>query len=662
MKPIYKIVLFLFWAVLLLTGYYYYHKPVLPDQIVQFFSSIYDLIISALILLVCAGLGRKLIRIQSTNSLADLAMQAALGAGVAGLAWLGLGETGLFHWWAAGLITILGLVFLRKEIRAWLQDWHGWIDIWRGCDRVGRWFIALALLLALNQLWVALAPPIKYDALTYHLALPKIYLSQGILVFTPENPYWGHPQLVEMLYTWAAALGRSSTAAAFSWWAGVICLTGLAGFTSQHFPSLTATHQQKSTAAAATVAFVLVGASARLMLGWAYTDLFSAWFGLALLQAFFCWLDTGDSRWLLWGGVFAGMAVSTKYTAGIAAIVFFGGVWVIRGIRRLPVRSWVISAGLALMVFLPWALKNTFTTGNPLFPYLVPTQWYSADRLASANLPPEGYQTFPQLVLPIYLTWAGVDSAPGPGTDLGPLLILFALPALFAYRNQPKIRFLGLSLAVAWMCISLAGWRFGHLQQPRLYFVLLPALAVLSGWGWASVQAVTASGVRLGRIATAIAGIVLILAVWQDVSNTLVSGAIQTVLGLQSREAYVENNTGAYFTAMQALSKNISSESRALLLWEARGFYAPVNATPDPWIDQWRSARRELGSWQAVTAKWKSQGYTHLVVNTSGMKFMREGDRALSAADWAAFDQLLASLPPPRQLAGQYYLLYELNQ
>ena len=305
MKPIIKILLFLGWSILLLAGYYYFHKPVDPGQLTQVLICLYDLILSGLILLVCAGLGRKILRFNDANGLAVCSIQAALGAGIFGILWLGFGALGLFHWWSAAAFLLAGLLVLRKDMLAWLRGLSGVLELWKNAGIIGRIFLLSAGLLILNQLWVAFAPPVKYDALTYHLALPRIYLEQGRLVFTPDNPYWGHPQIVEMLYTWAMALGRTSTAAVLSWWAGVLFLIGLAGVTQKYLPKSRAVESQSTAAAdtaAAALVFVLVGFTARSMLGWAYTDLFSAWFGLAAIFVFFLWLETGRIRLDALGG------------------------------------------------------------------------------------------------------------------------------------------------------------------------------------------------------------------------------------------------------------------------------------------------------------------------------------------------------------------------
>ncbi|MBI4926804.1 MAG: hypothetical protein HY835_03485, partial [Anaerolineae bacterium] len=616
---------FLLWTLLILAGYYYYHKPITPDQVMLLALTIWDLAASLLILSICGGLGRLVFPRLSAHGMVGASLQAAMGCGIASLFWLGLGFARLYHGWLALILTLLTAILLRRSIRAWLSAFGEWRAIWSPLGAFGRVLLVAAAILCLNQLWIALAPPVKYDALTYHLSLPAAYEQAGRLTFLPENPYWGHPQLVEMLYTWAGLLNRSSTAGVFSWMAGVTFLCGLAGFTRRITPVTSPGTGKPELAAVASVAFVLAGATARWMLGWSYSDLFSAWMGLGVCFCWLIWRDERQPAWLLAAGVFCGFAVSTKFTAGIAAIALGLAILAFRKPAGAPWRTVLLSATLSLAVFAPWAIKNLIFTGNPIFPYAFPTPWYSSDRLAAANLPPESVSLLAQVTLPVYATWMGVDSAPGPSTDLGPLLVLFALPAvLLSWRNLTT-RFFVLTLGVTWVVLAVGGLRFPHLQQPRLYFVVLPALAWLAGWGFVLVSALQTGGVRLNRIASAIAGIVLVFALWQDAVHLLSSGAVTAVTGVTSRETYVKTNTGVYWTAMQTIHELPTSE-RILFLWEARSLYAPFNTQADAWIDRWRADIRALGSAEAVLQAWKYQGYTQILLNVDGMKFMREND------------------------------------
>ncbi len=652
---------FFLWLAVILVGYFFFHIPTSIDQPGAAPRAFYNILVAALAHAVCAGFAGKVYLKRLQPGLASFAVQAAAGAGFASLIWFAMGLLGLFRWWAAAAFMLAGLVAFRGEILAWLRNLLEWRDIWFKSGRFEKSLLALSGVLAINQLWIALSPAVKYDALTYHLALPKIYLESSRFLFLPNNPYWGHPQLVEMVYTWLSAFGTGETAAVYSWWTGVILVCGIAGMIVRIYPAQNPDPHHPPRAAIFGVTALMAGATFRWMFGWSYSDLFSAWFGLAVLYAFFNYQETSEKNWFIWVGVFTGFAVTTKYTAGVIAIAAFGLVWIVRRLRRIDMGTFLVAAVIALLVFAPWLLKNVIYTGNPLFPYIFPTQWYSADRLAAANLPPTGFQWFPQLILPLYITWAGIDSAAGPSTDLGPLLILFAIPALIIYRRNIYVRFLGSGLALVWLAMSLAGSRFGHLQQTRLYFVMLPALAILAGLAWPSLGELAVSNKRIRSVLGFVVLAIMVISVWQDTTLTLASKAIPTALGVTANDDYLDENTGAYIVAMRNL-KSLPDSAHVLMAWEARSLYAPSNAAADPWIDNFRAAYRALNDPQKIIQSLQDTGYSHLLVYHPGMQFMRKDDLGIPPEGWLVFDQMLASLPPPQQIGGPYYLLYELNK
>jgi hypothetical protein len=145
------------------------------------------------------------------------------------------------------------------------------------------------LAMLLYQLFYALAPAVKWDALSYHLQLPRLYLAAGGIRFVPENPYWGHAQLTEMLYTLAMALHRAETAAVLGWGIAVLLLLGVIGFSEERLSRMQPA-AQPGAAGWVAVAALMAGYSLRTLQGAAYTDLFSALIGLAALIAMFEWL------------------------------------------------------------------------------------------------------------------------------------------------------------------------------------------------------------------------------------------------------------------------------------------------------------------------------------------------------------------------------------
>jgi len=648
-----------FWILFVLGGYYYYHKPITPEMLAAPLRALLDILVAIFFTGFSGGLGRRLLKLEGLPPLTRSAVQYGLGAGIIGLAWFFAGVVGLYRFPLGAPLLAVGIYVLRRDILAWLSGLRSLRRTWDQSNGLEKLLALVSLALVFYQLFIALAPPLKWDALAYHLQLPRQYLAAGRLIFVPENPYWGHPQLVEMLYTLAMSIHRAETAAVLGWSAGVVFLLGLLGFTNTQLARI----RRESVGASAgwmAVTAVLAGLTFRSLLAWSYTDLFSALFGLGALVLFFEWLEQRRPDLLMWCGLFCGLAIGTKWTSGILLLALISAAFIFRRSHPLAPRDWLFAGAAASLPVIPWLARNLLVTGSPLYPYFIGTQWFDAARLASANASSEPVNWWMHLLLPFSSTWAGVDSAAGFSTDLGPLLLLFALPGFLLYRRAPQAKTLAILLVFAALGMGVASLRLRHLMQTRLYFAALPALAVPCGWGWEWLQRQVVEGVRLRRIFSAVVLLVMGLAFWQDSYSLARVAPLGVTLGAQTSQEYLQRNLGFNIQAMQAL-ENLPASARILMLWEPRGLYAPVNSQADLWIDRWRTDRREQGSAEAILQWWKQQGFTHVLVYQQGIELIRPQPGQAPTADWSVLQDLLNLLPAPESI-GDAYWIYPLSK
>lgn len=673
------LVLFLLWVLVVLVDYYRYHKPLDPALLAPPFGAALDILCAFIILLIAGGVGRRMLPIAAISPLERFTLQSAVGMGVMSIVWLILGSFHLYYGWMP-LVMLVGL-FNWKASLAWLQECSILKNLWQHSRLLDKTLGCFSFLLVGIQLLLALCPPTRWDTLSYHLQLPRIYLAQKSIQMVPDNLYWGHSQVGEMLYTWAYSFFRAETASVLCWMAGIIVLIGIFGFTLQHnpvHPSLNAGENLQNasslTAAWMAVAALLCGYTFRYMLSWAYTDIFAVLMGLGVFITLFAWMDSGKKHWLLWMGAMIGFSMGVKLTSGVIALPVYLAVLLnwkkvmfsaqsaageTEGKQGTVLKMVILSGLVALLVVMPWFLKNWVSTGNPLFPYGFPTQWTSPLRLSIATEVHSSTDWLEQFFFPFTVATHGIENAPPFNADLGPLMILFALPALWIFRKNPKIQVTMFSLVVMWICISLVGAVVLHLRQTRLYFVLLPCFALACGCGWSYLQSLNLSGVRLRRFAGSAVLLVMALVLFQDITATTRSNPLGLVMGTQSQEQYLDGTLGWYAPAMRALNA-LPPDSKTIMLWEPRGFYAPLSATPDPWIDRWILDSRTLGTPQAILKSWQEKGYTHLLIFKSGADFIRDEPGAATADDWNKLDSLLAQLPEPLSF-GDVYQLYPLQ-
>jgi hypothetical protein len=217
------------WFVAFIAGYYVIHKPITPGLAFSLVRLVWQVSVALAILSLAGGIGRRLLSKLFLHQLAALALQAGLGLGLLSLVMLAMGYAGLFRPLFTGLGLIVLGIFFWRDILGWWSNWRALHILWQTCDWFGRVTGWLALLILGFTLLTALAPPLKFDALVYHLVLPRQYLLAGRMVYVPQIIYWGMPQTAEMMYTWAMSLGGESAAVVLGWLVGLVALVGLLG-------------------------------------------------------------------------------------------------------------------------------------------------------------------------------------------------------------------------------------------------------------------------------------------------------------------------------------------------------------------------------------------------------------------------------------------------
>lgn len=637
----------LLWLVVVICLYYVPHKPFSTTVALATARAALDVTLAVILVTTAGGLGRRLCPAPHPEPLAAQVIQASVGFGVVSLGLLIMGTLGLFQRWALWLALAALVMLVRSPIRGWLRDWRQLAQVDQTRGRFVRVLAALAGAVLVASLLEALAPPVHFDALVYHLALPQEFLRQGRLVFTPDNPFWGMPLGAEMLYTWAMALGRPQAAAVLGWIVGVL---GLAGVLALGWGF----RREVGWVAAASL---LAGETLSTSLGWAYADWLVALHTAAMLIALDAWRRDGRQGMAAWAGAAAGMAFGAKYSGVVAAV---GGacILLLAAGKRGRARALAPFGAAAMAAAMPWLVKNAWITGDPLFPFLGENLWMDSIRQAFyRGLPftPPGLEV---LLTPIQATLQGVEGAPGFAASLGPLLVGL-LPGLLAVRRRTLKEALPIIVfAVAGWLMWMAGRLYSRqLIQSRLYYGLYPAWAVLAGLGYGGICRVRLGRVRARRVVQVLVGLVLGFAAASALLGTARDGSAAVAFGLETESAYRQRRLGATALAMERV-RSLEPAS-VLLLWEPRGMDCVPACRPDAWIDRWYVDHRAYGSGAQVLDAWRASGATHVLLYRTGMEYVRATDTRYTQEGWRELHRLLDSLVEQERL-GEGYTLYRL--
>ncbi len=634
-------------------AYIYTHKPFSPAELLNLLNVIWRVVVCAAILSLGGGCGHFVLKRMNDQSLTTAVIQAAIGLGIISPAILLLGTFSL-NAWILGSVFVAASVFLRKDILAWWKSWAAWRIYWQAAEGFEKTVTFLSFLILGFSFITALAPPASFDALTYHFAIPKTYLIMGRITYLPEIMFWGMPQQTEMLYTLAMRFGGAESAALLGWGIGVLTLAGIFDFTHSKFGI---------KAAWAAVACLLAGQTISAALAWGYVEWPMMLYGTGMLIAFSDWKEGKKQSRLVLAGIFAGMALATKYTAGI---MLLAGLTIItaefKGRRpRDVLGDLALFSGAAAAVMAPWLIKNVLATGNPFYPLLFPAGSMDELRLMFYQQNPVYKNWREALILPWQATVWGIDGKSGYSASIGPLLLGFSLMAWMGWSARSQKEKDAIRLALIIVIVSLALWAIasrmsGLLIQTRLYASLLPAWAFLAGVGFDALSRQQGAGIRFGRVAAALILLILGFNLFRSGVEFIWSGPLQVLSGSQTHTEYLSANLGAYATAMDTI-KALPSGSKVLMLWETRSYYCLPLCDGDEIIDRWFHDSRRYGDIKTILEMWQLTGYTHLLYNRLGADFIRQEDpHFLTEEDWEKLENLFSALPPPIEIGGSYQL------
>lgn len=344
---------------------------------------------------------------------------------------------------------------------------------------------------------ISTVPPVSRDAQTHHLALPKIWLSEGILSVVPEMEFSYYPQLIDLLYIIPVALDYDIAAKYihFSFALGTALLIFL--FIRRFLGGF----------------WGLVGGAMFLTLPiilklsvTVYVDLGLLFFFTASLFSVLIWLENPEKmRWIIIAGISSGLALSTKYNAilSVAILTLLFGYFYFKihknkeNIQIKFIKQFSFFSIIAMMIFSPWAIRNVKLTGNPIYPLhdsffsqfsdsshskQETLNSHEEEKIKPLTLRRIMYQESPlyTLALPLRVFFEGQDNKPQYfDGKLNPMLLLFALMLLIKTKSSDwRYQFL-----TSFVVITLLYTMFVTDMRIRYIITIVTPMIVLSVFG-----------------------------------------------------------------------------------------------------------------------------------------------------------------------------------
>jgi hypothetical protein len=663
----------LLWVFVVVAAYYVAHKPFTALNLLALGQAAAGLLGATLVAALGIGLGRRLLGyMPDVTGLEVLVLSAGVGWGALAMLALALGLLGWLHSWVLWVLTLAGLLACRgplgKVVLAALEDRAWWLR--SRFERLLAVYCGLMLIAAL--LW-ALPPPTAWDGLVYHLTAPKLYLATGQVSHPLDLPYLGFPQLVEMLFTWGVGLAGERAAAPIHWSCGLLLVLGL----------VTAGRRWLGGATGWLAAAILLTVpSIVLLAGWPYVDLALLLYTTLAFLSLACFFEGGPQsrRWLTLSGAFAGLALSTKYTAlallpALALVLLvvqrFNSDSRIRNLQS-AICNLLLLCGAALLVWSPWLIKDFLLTGNPTYPFFFGGVYWDDWRAWWYDRPGTGLAyTAPWelLTAPWDMTIWGVEGAAGYAATIGPLFLSLLPLLLLVWRRlgPGRRRWLGAALMFSGVLYGFWLWgaaRTALLMQTRLLFPAFGLLALVVGTAVERLRALPQHPLALHWLVRVAVVLVLALTLVRTGLDLVAGNPVGVVLGVEERESWLSRRLGWYHAAVEGINRELPPGSVVLFLWEPRSYHCTLDCRPDALLDRWLHAIHLYGhDAEAIAAAWRKEGFTHVLLYRLGYEAVVEaGFDPLTEADIASLEALQRhTLQEVRDFGGAY-TLYRLGE
>ena len=532
-------------------------------------------------------------------------------------------------------------------------------------EAAGGWFVAAALTtLVLSIVVLAAVPPVDRDALTHHLAVPKMYLKHGGIYEIPHVPFSYYPMNLDLLYMIPLYFGNDIVPK-YIHFAFALLTAGLIG--SYLYRRLCS----PIAALLGALLFLSLPVIVKLSIT-VYVDLGLIFFSTAALLQLLRWAETGfPLKRLVLSGIFAGLCLGTKPNGMLSFFFLAAAVpFLYRADAAAPsaqpsddprshlhkkssleALGWsALFAMITLLVYSPWMLRNYIWTGNPVYPMAQAIFAHDgpADTSAPANDTIEagasqspdnrekgvsgsghfagrkvifGESLLEILAIPLRVFFQGQDDNPRLFDGrLNPYLLVFPLIAVRranGRKRPPRIR-LEIRLLGAFSLLYLLFAFFLVDMRIRYIAPIIPPLVILAVIGIQDLVGIITArlSLRPQPMALSAAGVIFLGLLGLNAAYLVdqfgIVDPFSYLRGEVSREAYILKHRPEY-AAISFANRNLPENARILALFNGnRIYYSERDLICDN--ESFRRAVNASQSSADLVKALKRSGISHLLV------------------------------------------------
>lgn len=393
----------------------------------------------------------------------------------------------------------------------------------------------LVLIQALVNFIGVLGPELGFDALWYHLTLPKIFLDSHSLLHIPGGLlyYSDMPKLTEMIYLLPLSVTSEIGAKIIHFSFGILILLAIYKLSRKFL-------NQKFSLLSSLIFY------SSLVVGWqsttAYIDLSRTFFELMAVWGFVNWYETkGSPRikrgWFIESAVMLGLAISTKILSIGSIFVFLFLLFYVYKLSRKFLNQAILFIFISFYIALPWFLFSFLNTGNPIYPLFT------------------AYLKDPVNLNPLKILNLFTHS----NDPISPVYIIF-IPFIFLYFNKFSGVF---KILTVYLALSLIVWYLIPVPESRYFLPYLPVFSIIISY---LIFTFMKDKIIHSLSISVIIFVSLISIFYRGIANYKY---LPVILGLETKDKFLTDhlnfNYGDFYDTDGFFRKHINKSDRVLL-------------------------------------------------------------------------------------------------
>ncbi|MEE8481267.1 MAG: glycosyltransferase family 39 protein [Desulfobacterales bacterium] len=469
-------------------------------------------------------------------------------------------------------------------------------------------------------------PPVSKDALTHHLAVPKLYLNHGGIYEIPSLEFSYYPMNIDLLYMIPLYLGNDNLAKYIHFTFALLTGWLIFDYLKRRINNLSALF--------GALLFLSIPIIVKLSVT-VYVDLSLVFFSTTSILFLLKWAEKDfQLKYLIISALSCGFALGTKYNGLI--VLFLLTLFIpfiysryFQNSTRSQYRAIYYGAFflfISLLLFSPWLIKNFIWTNNPLYPLF--DNWFNPTNVDSINsIGPFAqrrmlYQEslWETLLIPLRIFFQGQDNNPRYfDGKLNPFLVILPFFAFYGRKDDSPELQREKKVLLAFASLFLLLTFFMRDMRIRYIAPIIPPLVILSVFGLYKIcrfgkkEYYKAGGkIRIGIVFMLVC-FILFLNIRYIAEQFRYIAPLSYISGRVGRNEYIEKYRPEY-AAMQYANKNLSDNTRIFGIFLGnRGYYSDREII----FFNVKSFQKTIGnafSAENLLMDFKKKGITHLII------------------------------------------------